>query len=73
MIAKFPKKKRKNQKGVESNKELVTNGTAAFIGENLLITAAHNVFLKEFNEMAVEIYFLPEMLNNSGRVIMIPA
>lgn len=73
IVAKFPKKERVNPKGVRSNEELVTNGTASFIGENLLITAAHNIFLKEYSEMAVEVYFLPETLNNGGGIAMIPA
>jgi hypothetical protein len=41
----------------------------------LLITAAHNIFLREYNEMASEVYFLPEKLNNiqSAAVDLIPA
>ena len=60
MVSHFP-----NQKVVDKNtkkeyyKDIILNGTAFIIGNNLLATVAHNVYNRDFKTQASEVIFFP--------------
>ena len=58
-------------RGVENGKDVTYRGSANFIKDNVLITAAHNIYKHEFGKDAEELYVTPARTPNSvpfGRI-----
>ena len=58
-------------RGVENGKDVTYRGSANFIKDNVLITAAHNIYKHEFGKDAEELYITPARTPNSvpfGRI-----
>lgn len=58
-------------RGVKNGKDVTYRGSANFIKDNVLITAAHNIYKHEFGKDAEELYVTPARTPNSvpfGRI-----
>lgn len=58
-------------RGVKNGKDVTYRGSANFIKDNVLITAAHNIYKREFGKDAEELYVTPARTPNSvpfGRI-----
>lgn len=58
-------------RGVKNGKDVTYRGSANFIKDNVLITAAHNIYRHEFGKDAEELYVTPARTPNSvpfGRI-----